>query len=507
MLRRIIDISLTVRPLDHHTLEPTALRLPSDIEPSGPERSRKGIQRLCLLRPYQIGPHEQDIGMDILLGDSLPHSHAEAFWVNKATVLDEVPRHQRWAIRDIASVPAAEFTCEASVINLSEVELEGKEITAALLAAHGQHVRRGDFVLLRTDFDKRHPPGQPDPSRGSPAIAPKLTMGAAEWLVRDRHIIGIAADSSGGLFTQAPNEMSVHTYFYMNAVLMIDEMIDFDLLPDDRVFFAGGVSLRTAGIGSSPARPVAIPLESAAWGEDAIDLFREMEPTDGAVPAPPFPRIEPAELRAEIYKRFQITWLQISLDEALEERLSAGGPVRPQRDFGSPIRRFSSHLGTHMLLPTGKRPTRDLIAPATVFDLEAVGPRGVIGLDAVEAAAQRAGFTAGQAVVLKTGFTDLYYHRPDYLRWSPGIDPRAIAWLQREGARFLVTDLASLDVEAEGGWGEARRAVAETGLPVVLCASNLWRIEHASFRVICSPLPLTGLDASPCRVLCVEDWT
>lgn len=50
----------------------------------------------------------------------------------------------------------------------------------------------------------------------------------------------------------------VHTYFYQNAVLMIDHAVNFHRLSGERVFFCGGVCLKTSGIGSSPARAIAL---------------------------------------------------------------------------------------------------------------------------------------------------------------------------------------------------------------------------------------------------------
>ena len=58
---------------------------------------------------------------DVYLGDSLPHTHAESLLVNKVTILSQIPRNQRWAVRDIASVPAAKWVREAAVIYLSHL--------------------------------------------------------------------------------------------------------------------------------------------------------------------------------------------------------------------------------------------------------------------------------------------------------------------------------------------------------------------------------------------------
>jgi kynurenine formamidase len=514
MLRRVVDVSLTVAPQPGAQIVLPG-RLPQEIEPSGKGRPRKDIQQLCLVAPYQIGNDIDDTGMDVTLGDSLPHTHAESLWINQVTVLDELPSSKRWVVRDIASIPAAEFTGEAAVIDVSG---EDKVITAAMLAKHGRHVRHGDFVLLRTDYHKKFPSlmSVREMVRDSAYLRdrPGLTMGASEWLVRDRQIVGLAADVPGGLAEPHQGPMSTHTYFYVNAVLMIDEMVNFDELPDDRVYFSGGVALRMAGIGSSPARAVGLPLDGSKWTSGAIDMFHKMEPTEGGMPKAPFSRIEPAELRSDLYKRYDITWLQIAFetDRGVTEGdhgpvrpdlMADRGPIRPQRDMGSPVRSFSTHLGTHLLY-TGEPLTNFLISACRILDLTGAGPRHTISLAELKAAASMAGWAPGEGVVLRTAFSDHYYHRPDYLYWTPGIAPEAIRWLAAEGTPIVVTDALALD--AGYGSSESRRARFETNLPVVLGASRLWMARKNKVEVITSPVPLPGLDAYPSRVVLIETW-
>lgn len=497
MTLRVLDVTIPVQPARGDAIQPRPGTLPSDIEAVGPGRSNKDVQRLCHVTPYQIGDDPDDRGTDIVLGDNIPHAHAESLWINEVTILDSLPKENHWAIRDMATVPLAEFTREAAVIDLSQEDLDnGNMITAAMLAARGRHVKPGDFVLLRTDLVRKF---------GKDYIrhCPGLTQGAAEWLVRDRQIVGIGQDA-GGLYSGPPfGAMQIHTYFYIHGVLMIDEMIRFDELQGERVFFSGG-ALRTGGIGSSPGRPIALPTDIGKWkGGEAIDMFRPMAPTWAPLDGLPYTRKEPAELRSELYKRFDVTWVQIEHPEGRERNNAQRGAVRPQRDFGSPIRSLSSHIGTH-LLANAQLPTRDLVLPGRRVNLAWAGPRHRITVAELQDACRRAGLLAGEAAILFTGCSDNYYHRPDHTAWSPALDPEAIFWLRQQGAPMVVTDMLSLDLPGSLAGTKARRAA---DLPVVLGATRLWRIEKPAVQVICSPMPLSGLDAYPCRMACIEHWS
>ncbi len=495
MVLRVVDLTLPVHPSRGHAVQPNPHCLPADIEAVGEGRSNRDVQRICHVTPYQFGDDVEDVAAEIVLGDSLPHAHAESLWINEVTILDTIPARNRWAIRDMATVPAAEFTREAAVIDLSQEDLDsGRLITAGMLAARGRHVQQGDFVLLRTDLVRKF-------GRDYLKHCPGLTEGAAEWLVRDRQIVGIGQDA-GGLYSGPPfGEMQIHTYFYVNGVLMFDEMVRFDEIAEDRVFFAGG-ALRTGGIGSSPGRPIALSTDPSRWGREGIDMFRPMEATRQPLAGAPFVRREPAELRPELYTRLDITWLQIEHPQAREQKNAERGAIRPQRDFGSPIRTISSHLGTH-LVSSRQLSTRELVLPGRLVNLAWAGPRHRISVAEIKAAVQRSGLLGGEAAVLFTGCADRYYHRRDHLEWTPGLEPEAVQWLASQAVPMVVTDMLSID--APGSRASAKACQA-ANLPVVLGAFGLWRLEKPAFQVICSPMPLLGIDAYPSRVVCVERW-
>jgi kynurenine formamidase len=513
MVRRVIDLSLACEPLSTQRL--SSSELPAHIEPTGPGHSRHFIQRICHTFPYAFPNGE--IAVDVHLGDSLPHTHAESLLVNRVTLLDQIASGQRWAIRDIASVPAAEWVREAAVVDLSQVD-PGEQASQTAVREAASRLKPGDFVIWRTGLQQ---------SGAKPAAAPGISVEVARWLVEEMNIVGIMSDAPVDPVRESGRVGSgagwVHTYFYLNAVLMIDETINFSQLPSSRVFLCGGLALKTHGIGSGPARPVALIGESDSLAErEMVDLFRPMQASSGRPLTAPIERIEPFVMQSDLHKRFEIFGVQIAPDSAESEPVAGGWPARVQRDFGSPLRLFSSHLGTHMRLPhttTGSAGTADLkldelreigsgrlAGPAMLVDLTTVGPQQLITKQMLQKQAE--GLLPGDIALLWTAFTDRYYHREDFLSWNPRIELEALRWLLEQGVRMLITDMVRLEPHL---WedhlpSESAPLLAARAVPAVMAATNLWLLRKKRAYVFCSPVPLSGLPTLPARVVAVEEW-
>lgn len=517
MLRRIIDLSIQCDPLTSGTL--SKWPLPSHIEPTGPGHPRQFVQRVCHTIPYAFDNDE--IGVDVYLGDSLPHTHAESLLVNKVTILSQIPRNQRWAVRDIASVPAAEWVREAAVIDLSHLDPKVAPSLEVVKEA-SRHLKWGDFVIWRTGHHERVA-GPLDNIEQSKA--PGIPFEVAQWLVEEKGVVGIMSDApvdpvhDYGRVGAAVAK--VHTYFYENAVLMIDSGINFEGLDADRVFFCGGVCLKSSGIGSSPARAIALKGSSPDLASrEVVDMFTMMRPSTGRSTSTPIQRLEPFELQPYIFKRYEVYGMQIAGDLSHEALQTHGNYIRPQRDYGSPIRLFNSHLGTYMRIPhtiSGHGKDGDLVVsdivnvsssqlvgPALVLDLTSVGPQQVVSQRLLEIEA--VDLRPGDIALLWTGFSDRYYKRPDFLRWSPRFDLKGLEWLLDRGAKMFVTDAASLEPNP---WDDHLPSSVDPllvarGVPAVVCATNLWLLRKKRCFVICSPIPLKGLSTAPTRVIAIE---
>lgn len=140
MLRRPVDLSLVTKPsAPAHLYSPPAF---SDQEPLGPERPRAQMQSMCRIEPYRLGDTD-DIMMDVTMGHSTPHTHAEVFlhsWYWFSNLTDK----QKGVIRDTSQVPASEIVGEGAVVDVSDQEI-GSLLDLKLFKERAKHVRPGDL--------------------------------------------------------------------------------------------------------------------------------------------------------------------------------------------------------------------------------------------------------------------------------------------------------------------------------------------------------------------------
>ena len=255
MLRRVVDLSLTVEPtrIKHYSYPPPF----SEIEPTGPERSRQNVFGLCGVLPYQLGDYKDEVLMDLYLGHSQPHTHVESFLHDWSTMFADLPANKRFSRRDISQVPAGEFVGEASVLDFSNMEL-GREITLEQFKEVGKHIQWGDRVLVNTGFRERHPEDYQDDRHFSEA--PGITEEAAMWLIEEKGIVLYATDAVLEADT-TEGFLGIHNLFYTNGVLMMDYSYGLEQLTQDRVFLNTGVVFKHRYSEESPARAVAIEMD------------------------------------------------------------------------------------------------------------------------------------------------------------------------------------------------------------------------------------------------------
>ncbi|HIJ05984.1 MAG: Kynurenine formamidase [Methanomicrobiales archaeon 53_19] len=156
---------------------------------------------------------------------------------------------------------------------------------------------------------------------------------------------------------------------------------------------------------------------------------------------------------------------------------------------------MGSHSGTHIdaplhYLPDGQSidqiPPDLCIGPCLLMDIS----KGPLSGDIT--AAPLAGTSR---LILRSG-------------WSPG-DPDDYGYLTEEGARFLVergisvigTDAPS--IESPEGDGSVHRILLRAGV-VIIELLRLDAIPEGVYMMIALPLPLTGVDGSPARVILID---
>ncbi len=149
-------------------------------------------------------------------------------------------------------VPLERVCGEAVVVDLSFAGAN-HPISVKDLEAHAAHVRRGDIVLVRTDWTTSQWGNFPTYYLESPYCQPE----AAQWLI-DRGARAIGFDCFSEYCARLPDFTSedfiIHKIILENGAYLMQQMANLNALPTDRrfQFFAPFVKLR--GAEGSPAR-------------------------------------------------------------------------------------------------------------------------------------------------------------------------------------------------------------------------------------------------------------
>jgi kynurenine formamidase len=161
----------------------------------------------------------------------------------------------------IEKVPLEKFYGEAAIVDLSHLG-ENDGVSAAELEEHGQHIRAGDIVLLRTDW-----PLKCDyTSRDFWGKAPYTGRDACEWLV-ERKVKAVGYDYPSDYLLRyevlEPGRKSkredntTHDVFFKHGIIVIEYVCNLHLLNRDRIQFMA-LPLPLEGAGGSPVRAIAI---------------------------------------------------------------------------------------------------------------------------------------------------------------------------------------------------------------------------------------------------------
>jgi arylformamidase len=141
---------------------------------------------------------------------------------------------------------------EATIVDLSDAG-PNHEISVADLESRATHVKKGDIVLVRTDWTEKHWGNFPTYYMESPYCSPQ----AAQWLV-DRGVRAIGFDCFSEYCARLPDFTSedfiIHKIILENGAILMQQMTNLSQLPAGRrfQFFAPFVKIR--GAEGSPAR-------------------------------------------------------------------------------------------------------------------------------------------------------------------------------------------------------------------------------------------------------------
>jgi kynurenine formamidase len=171
-----------------------------------------------------------------------------------------------------------------------------------------------------------------------------------------------------------------------------------------------------------------------------------------------------------------------------------------------------SHCGTHMDAPLhfavseqtiDQIPLDRLIGPAWVVDLTGIGPKALIGVDAVAGIETRVG--AGDGLLLRTGWSRRL-HEPAYRDELPRVSLELAQWCVGKGIRILGVEPCSVaDVNNVEELTRVHKVLLGGGVIIVEGLANLDQIRKERVTFMALPLKVAGGDGAPVRALAIEE--
>ena len=214
---QIIDLTVTIGP---ETLSPPS------------------VNKRLTLTPYHRGPgYWRASSVDMVLHTG---SHVDF----TAHVVD--------GGEDASNVSLDRVCGDALVVDMSDLGPDAP-ISLDAIRVRGQGVRRGDIVLVRTDWTEKMWGNFPDYYLHSPYCAPE----AAQWLV-ERGARAIGFDCFSEYCARLPNFTSedfvIHKIILENGAILMQQMTNLSKLPRGRRFQFFAPFVKMTGAEGSPAR-------------------------------------------------------------------------------------------------------------------------------------------------------------------------------------------------------------------------------------------------------------
>ncbi len=195
------------------------------------------------------------------------HSKGDLFQVTILTIHChafthvDAPLHFMPGGRHIAEMPAGQWLGDAAVVDLHDIPENG-EVSADHLERHGQHVRPGDIVLLRTDWPRRVSVETEKFWRD----APYTGKSACAWLI-DRKVKTVGYDYPPDYAIRTTifepdkpltrEENTTHHYLFPAGITVVEYLTNLDRIGAPRCRFMA-LPLPIEGADGSPVRAVAL---------------------------------------------------------------------------------------------------------------------------------------------------------------------------------------------------------------------------------------------------------
>jgi arylformamidase len=162
-----------------------------------------------------------------------------------------------------------------------------------------------------------------------------------------------------------------------------------------------------------------------------------------------------------------------------------------------------NHVGTHIEMPfhclkegadLSQVPVEQLCGAAVILDLSDAEAEFGVTLEQVQSAAQKAGgVRPGDIVFGRMGVTQYF-------------SSEGLAWLVAQGIKLMGVDSGGVELSHDTTHANVNHLLLfRSGIPLIENLTNLGALTKSRVQVYALPVPVSGLDAFPLRVIAVEE--
>jgi kynurenine formamidase len=168
-----------------------------------------------------------------------------------------------------------------------------------------------------------------------------------------------------------------------------------------------------------------------------------------------------------------------------------------------------THIGTHIESPyhyikdgidASQIPLENLVREGVVLDFSHKKPFEKIDVEDFSKYEQKV--RKGDIVLIRTDRSK-YYGTSEYHQ-RPYLTPEAVKWLIKKKISCLGVDASGIEVKGIHDQPN-HKLLFENGIPLIENLTNLDQIRKERVLIIVLPLKIKGMDASPLRVIAIEE--
>jgi len=149
-------------------------------------------------------------------------------------------------------------------------------------------------------------------------------------------------------------------------------------------------------------------------------------------------------------------------------------------------------------------PLETFFGPAVITDMRHKAPGGVITAADLDADVGHL-LAADDRLLINTGWND-NYGKPNYEEDSPTLSIDGVQWCVEKGLKIVGLDFAHIKDPAGSPYRYyITRYLLEHGVLTLPRIAHLDRVSRRRVQLICLPLPIRGVEASPVRAVVVEE--